>query len=170
MFIVEKGMEGFSLGQRIKDKLGMRASPTAELVFENVHIPVENKVSDDAVVCMMRNLEIERVGLGAMSCGIARKSVEIMNEYAENRIAFKQPIKNFGQIQRYIGDSYAQLLAGRCLLYEVASNLDLKESGNRLETDAVKLFTTTMGKNVADNAIQVLGGNGYVGEYNVERL
>ncbi|RHY24138.1 hypothetical protein DYB36_005141, partial [Aphanomyces astaci] len=78
-FIVEKGFEGFSLGQRIKDKCGMRASMTAELVFENCRIGKEGS----AVLCMMRNLEIERVTLAAMSLGIARRSIEVMNAYAK---------------------------------------------------------------------------------------
>lgn len=172
LFLVEKGMKGFSLGQRIKNKCGMRASPTAELVFEDVRIPEKNLVGQEggAVLCMMKNLEIERVGLAAMSCGIARRCVEKMNKYAEERKAFGKPIKDFGQIQRYIGNSYAHLMAGRTYLYNVASELNLSKAGNRLSTDAVKLFTTTMAKEVADNAMQVLGGNGYIGDYQVERL
>mmetsp|Transcript_10437 Transcript_10437/g.13042 ORF Transcript_10437/g.13042 Transcript_10437/m.13042 type:complete len:428 (+) Transcript_10437:35-1318(+) len=172
LFLVEKGMDGFSLGTRIKDKCGMRASATAELVFEDVHVPAENLVGEEggAVLCMMRNLEIERVALGAMSCGIARRSVEMMNAYANERKAFSQPLVNFGQIQRYIANSYAEFMAGRTYLYNVAANMELEHAGNRLETDAVKLFCTEMGKNVADNAIQVLGGNGYIGDYVVERL
>ena len=93
LFLVEKGMEGFSLGQRIKDKLGMRASGTAELVFEDVKIPAENLVGElnGAVSCMMRNLEIERVGLGAMSVGIARRCLDVMIGYANERKAFEAP-------------------------------------------------------------------------------
>ncbi len=84
-FIVEKGFAGFSLGQRIKDKCGMRASMTAELVFENCRVPSANLIGEEgsAVICMMRNLEIERVTLAAMSLGIARRSIEIMNAYAK---------------------------------------------------------------------------------------
>jgi len=172
LFLVEKGMPGFSLGQRIKDKCGMRASCTAELVLEDVRVPKANLVGEEggAVLCMMRNLEVERIALGAMSLGIARRSFEIMNQYAKDRIAFNEPLSNFGQIQRYIGDSYAQYMAGRAYTYEVASRLDLDKAGHRLETDGVKLFCTTMGKQVADNAIQVLGGAGYIGDYQVERL
>ena len=172
LFLVEKGMEGFSLGQRIKDKLGMRASGTAELVFEDVRLPAENLVGEvnGAVSCMMRNLEIERVGLAAMSVGIARRCVDVMNVYAKDRKAFGHPLNAFGQIQRHVGESYAKYMAAKCYTYNVANCLDLNATGNRLETDGVKLFASTMGKEVADSAIQALGGYGYVGDYKVERL
>ena len=172
LFLVEKGMEGFSLGQTIRDKSGMRASNTGELVFQDVKIPKENLVGDEngATVCMMRNLEIERVVLGAMATGIARRSIDVMGKYSEERIAFGKPIAEFGQIQKYVSDSYAKYMAGRSYLYNVSNNMDLSKPGNRLDTDGVKLFTTTMGKEVADNAIQVLGGDGYCGEYQVEQL
>lgn len=172
MFLVEKGMPGFSLGQRIKDKLGMRASCTAELVLENVKVPAANVVGSEggAVKCMMRNLELERLTLAAMSQGIARRCVEVMNKYAQERIAFGEPLNRFGQVQRYIADSYAEMMAGRCYVYNTARSLRLDSFGNRVDSDGVKLYSSVMGKNVADRAIQVLGGYGYVGEYVVERL
>jgi len=172
MFMVEKGFEGFSLGSKIKDKLGMRASNTAELVFENVKVPAENLVGNEggAVICMMRNLELERLVLAAMSLGIAKRSVEVMNAYGQERKAFGQPLNRFGQMQRHISESYANYMAGRAFVYDTASKLQLDSSGNRLDTDAVKLYCGNMGKQAADRAIQVLGGNGYTGEYNVERL
>ncbi|GMF17570.1 unnamed protein product [Phytophthora fragariaefolia] len=121
-FLVEKGFEGFSLGQRIKDKCGMRASNTAELVFENCKVPAENIVGSEggAVLCMMRNLEIERVTLAAMSLGIARRSLEVMSNYAKEREAFGQPLNNFGQIQKNIAESYAEYMAGRAYVYNTA--------------------------------------------------
>jgi isovaleryl-CoA dehydrogenase len=172
MFIVEKGFEGFRLGQKIKDKLGMRASTTAELVFEDCHVPGENRVGseDGAMLHMMQNLEIERVTLAAMSLGIARRCVEIMNGYAKDRKAFGESLNRFGQIQRHIGESYAEWAAGRSYVYATAARMNLDKAGNRLDTDGVKLYCSTMAKNVADRAIQVLGGYGYVGEYKVERL
>ncbi len=171
-FLVEKGRPGFRLGQRIKDKLGMRASPTAELVFEDCRIPVTNRLGleGESTVHMMRNLELERLTLAAMSLGIARRCLEIMNQYATDRHAFGQSIRNFGQIQKYLGDSYAQWRAGRAYVYDTAARLSLESQGNRMDSDGVKLFCATMGKDIADNAIQVLGGYGYVGEYQVERL
>ena len=172
LFLVEKGMPGFRLGQKIKDKLGMRASTTAELVFENVRVPHANLIGSEgnAVRSMMRNLEIERLTLAAMSLGIARRCVEVMNRYANERMAFGQPINRFGQIQRHIADSYAEFMAGRAYVYNTAANLALDSYGNRVDSDGVKLYCSTMAKNVADRAIQTLGGYGYVGEYQVERL
>lgn len=172
LFLVEKGMEGFSLGQKITGKLGMRASTTAELVFEDVRVPAANLVGKpgSAVRSMMRNLAIERVTLAAMSVGIARRSVEIMNRYGAERVAFGEPINRFGQIQRHIAESYAEYMAGRSYLYKTAADLSLDAFGSRADSDGVKLYCSTMGKNVADRAIQVLGGYGYVAEYDVERL
>ena len=150
----------------------MRASPTAELVFEDVEVPAANLVGKlgGATLCMMRNLEIERVVLAAMSVGIARRCLQAMNTYATERTAFGQKLHSFGQMQRHIGESYAEYRAGKAYLYQTALNLDLDEGGQRLDTDGVKLYCTMMGKNVADRAIQVMGGYGYMGEYAVERL
>jgi isovaleryl-CoA dehydrogenase len=172
LFLVEKGFPGFKLGQKLKDKLGMRASTTAELVFDNCEVPAASRVGHegDAVLHMMRNLEIERLTLAAMSLGIARRSIEIMNRYATERHAFGQPIREFGQIQNHIATSYASWMAGRSYVYQTAANLSLESGGHRIDSDGVKLFCSTMGKEVADRAIQVLGGYGYVGEYQVERL
>ncbi len=172
LFLVEKGMPGFRLGQKIKDKLGMRASTTAELVFEDCRVPAANLVGEegDAVLHMMRNLEMERLTLAAMSLGIARRSIEIMNRYANERQAFGQPISGFGQIQAHIATSYAEYMAGRSYVYQVAGRMDVARAGSRIDSDGVKLFCSTMAKHVADRAIQVLGGYGYVGEYHVERL
>ncbi|MEA2627152.1 MAG: isovaleryl-CoA dehydrogenase [Candidatus Binatota bacterium] len=172
LFVVEKGFPGFRLGQKIKDKLGMRASTTAELVFEDCTVPAANLVGEEgqAVRHMMRNLEIERLTLAAMSLGIARRSIEVMNRYASERSAFGQPIRSFGQVQRHIAEAYAAYMAGRSYVYAVAGRLDLDRAGNRIDSDGVKLYCAAMAKNVADSAIQVLGGYGYVAEYGVERL
>ncbi|PKN57635.1 MAG: isovaleryl-CoA dehydrogenase [Deltaproteobacteria bacterium HGW-Deltaproteobacteria-14] len=172
LFLVEKGMPGFRLGQKIHDKLGMRASTTAELVFDGCRVPGRNLVGAEgqAVKHMMRNLELERLTLAAMSLGMARRSIEVMNRHASERQAFGQPIREFGQIQRHIAESYAEYMAGRSYVYQVAAALSLKSGGNRVDSDGVKLYCGTMAKNVADRAIQVLGGYGYVGEYQVERL
>ncbi len=171
-FIVEKGMAGFAVGQKIHDKAGMRGSNTAEMVLDGVRVPVANRVGDDggAVKCMMRNLALERLTLAAMSLGIARRSIEIMVGYAQDRKAFGKPLNEFGQIQRYIADSYAEYMACRAYVYDTARRMPLDAYGNRLDSDGVKLVSATMGKNVADRAMQVLGGYGYVGEYVVERL
>jgi isovaleryl-CoA dehydrogenase len=172
-FIVEKGMAGFTLGQQIHDKLGMRASMTAELVFDNVTVPEENVVGgvNQAVTCMMRNLEIERIGLAAMAIGIARRSLNEMKKYASQRQAFGKPsLYEFGQIQKMIADSYVEYMAGRSYLYATAKYLDLESIGNGMDADGTKLFCANTSKQIADRAIQVMGGYGYVGEYVVERL
>ena len=171
-FIVEKGMEGYSVGQKIIDKLGMRASNTAELVFDDVIIPPSNVVGSpgESMVHMMRNLEIERIALAAMAVGISRRCLSIMNSYASEREAFGKKIRDFGQIQRHIGESWAEYRAMRAYVYDTARNTNLSKAGNRLDSDGVKLYATTAAKNIADRAIQVLGGYGYVGEYVVERL
>jgi isovaleryl-CoA dehydrogenase len=171
-FLVEKGMPGYSVGQKIQDKLGMRGSNTAEIVFDNCKVPASHLIGleGDSMLHMMRNLEIERVTLAAMSLGIAMRSLDIMVRYAQEREAFGKPLNHFGQIQKYIADSYAEFKAARAYVYDVARRLDLNKEGNRADSDGVKLVATTMGKNVADRAIQVLGGYGYVGEYVVERL
>jgi len=171
-FLVERGTEGYSVGQKIYDKAGMRASNTAELVFDNCIVPNENVVGNpgESMIHMMRNLEIERIALAAMSLGIARRSLSAMNKYASEREAFGNQIRDFGQIQRHIGESYAEYRAMRAYIYDTAANTNLSMAGNRLDSDGVKLFATTAAKNIADRAIQVMGGYGYVGEYVVERL
>lgn len=171
-FVVEKGTPGFMVGQKIHDKLGMRASNTAELVFQDCKIPLGNLVGHegDSARHMMRNLEIERVGLAAMALGIARRSLEVMNRYAAERESFGKALNHFGQVQKMIAESYAEYKSCRAYVYETARRLDLNKEGNRLDSDGTKLVATTMCKNVADRAIQVLGGYGYVGEYVVERL
>lgn len=170
--MVLKEHAGFQVGQKIKDKLGMRASNTAELVFEDCKVPKTWLIGEegDSLKHMMRNLEIERLTLAAMSLGIARRSLEVMVKYAAEREAFGQPLNRFGQIQKYIGDSYAEFKAARAYVYQTAQKLGPDGSGERVDSDGVKLFAAAVGKNVSDRAIQVLGGYGYVGEYTVERL
>jgi isovaleryl-CoA dehydrogenase len=171
-FAIEKGFEGYSVGQKIQDKLGMRGSNTAELVFDNCKVPLKNLIGKegDSMIHMMRNLEIERLTLAAQSIGIARRCIEVMVKYSEERNAFGKSLSFFGQIQHHIGTSYAEYRAAKAYVYETARKMTVESHGGRLDSDGVKLFASTMGKNVADRAIQVLGGYGYVGEYTVERL
>ena len=172
LFLIEKGMTGFALGQRLHGKLGMRASSTAELVFDNCRVPAANLVGREggAMISMMRNLEIERVTLAAMSVGLARRCVEVMNRYATDRKSFGKPLRSFGQIQRHIAESYAEFMAAKTYVYATSGEMGLGDSGQRIDSDGVKLFASTIGKNIADRAIQVLGGYGYMSEYQVERL
>lgn len=169
-FAVERASPGFSTGEKI-DKMGMRASTMCELIFEGCEVPGENLLGREGggVTNMMRNLEIERLTLSAISIGIARRCLEIMTRYAVERKAFGKPIADFGQIQRYLGDSYARTEAMRALVYAVARQVG-PERRNRLGTDAAKLFAATAAKEVADAAMQVLGGYGYCSEYRVEQF
>ena len=171
-FLVEAGMPGYSVGQKIFDKTGMRASNTAELVFDNCIVPADSIVGSpgESLIHMMGNLELERLTLAAMALGIARRSLDEMNKYATERTAFKSQIRDFGQIQRYIGESWAKYRAMRAYIYDTANNLTIGTAGQRLDSDGVKLFATTAAKEIADAAMQVMGGYGYVAEYHVERL
>jgi isovaleryl-CoA dehydrogenase len=166
-FIVTPDCPGYSVGQKITDKTGMRASNTAELVFDNCLVPAENLVGEegDSIKHMMRNLEIERLTLAAIGLGIGRRSLDIMLSYAIERKAFGKSLTQFGQIQQHIADTYAEYQAAKAYVYQTAT----KPSG-RLDSDGVKLICAKMSKKAADLAMQVLGGNGYVAEYVAERL
>jgi isovaleryl-CoA dehydrogenase len=170
--VVEREAPGFSLGQCFKEKLGMRASMTAELVFDACRVPAENLLGaeGESLLHMMRNLELERLTLAAMALGIAQRCLRVMVEYAGQRKAFGKPIREFGQIQRHIAESYSEYKAARCYVYDTARRLDLNSEGNRADADGTKLFAARVAKEIADRAIQVLGGYGYMGEYVVERL
>jgi isovaleryl-CoA dehydrogenase len=169
-FVVDRDCPGFSTGEKIP-KMGMRGSTMSELIFDDCRVPAGNLLGHEGqgVTHMMRNLEIERLTLAAMSVGIALRCVEIMVRYAGERQAFGRPIAEFGQIQRYLADSYAATEAARALVYTVARGVG-PHHRNRVGTDAAKLFCAPVGKQVADNAMQVLGGYGYCTEYKVERL
>jgi isovaleryl-CoA dehydrogenase len=169
-FLVDRSCPGFRRSNPIH-KMGMRASTMSELIFENCEVPVENLLGREGqgITHMMRNLEIERLTLAAMSLGIADRCLEIMLDYAGQRMAFGRPIAEFGQIQRFIGESYAETEAARCLIYQVARSVGPNHR-NRIGSDAAKLFAAPVGKVVADRTMQVLGGAGYCTEYPVERL
>ena len=172
-FVVERGFKGFSIGKRFKNKLGMRASSTAELIFENCEIPQSHRIGEESsgLLQLMKNLEVERLALSAVSLGIAGRSLEIMNRYASKRRAFGRNLRSFGQIQKYLAESYAEYQSARIYAYHSARQSHLAPNKNhRLDCDAVKLLSARAGKNIADRAIQVLGARGYMGEHTVERL
>jgi isovaleryl-CoA dehydrogenase len=169
-FVIDRDCPGFTTSNHI-DKLGMRGSTMSELIFEDCRVPAENLLGElgSGLTHMMRNLEIERLTLAAMSVGIAERCVEIMVRHAHERQAFRTSLNRFGQIQRYIGEGFAMTEAARCLVYNVAQNIG-PDIRNRVGSDAAKLFAAPVGKTVADYAMQVLGGAGYCKEYPVERL
>jgi isovaleryl-CoA dehydrogenase len=169
-FVLERAFEGLSTPAKTP-KMGMRASSLGEVVLENCRVPVKNMLGEEGggMLHMMRNLEAERLTLAAMSLGIADRCLDIMIQYAHERQAFGRPIAGFGQVQRYIANSYAQTEAARALIYTVARDCG-PDTRNRIGTDAAKLFAAPVGKQVADNAMQVLGGWGYCDEFKVERF
>ncbi|MFT4626777.1 MAG: isovaleryl-CoA dehydrogenase [Myxococcota bacterium] len=169
-FVVDRECPGFTTSNHI-DKLGMRASTMSELIFEDCRVPVANLLGAEGggLVHMMRNLEIERLTLAAMSVGIADRCLQVMIRHGQERRAFGEPINRFGQIQRYIAEGYAMNEAAKCLVYNVAREVD-PDANARIGSDAAKLFAAPMAKLVADYAMQVMGGAGYCKEYPVERL
>jgi len=170
-FIIEKKFKGFSVGKK-EEKMGMRSSPTSQLIFEDMEVPIENLIGkeNEATIHMMRNLEIERVTLAAQSIGIAKRCIDIMCDYTiRHREAFTKKLIEFGQIQRMVAESYVDCNQARALVYNVASIVN-PEIRNSLGAASAKLAATRMAESVSRNAIQVLGGYGYCREYPVERL
>jgi isovaleryl-CoA dehydrogenase len=170
-FIVESRFPGFSVGKK-ESKMGMRASPTSCLVFENCEVPAENLLGEEgrATVHMMRNLEIERVTLAAQSVGIALRCRDVMTNYAvAERKSFGHPIIEHGEVQRLVADAYAETEAARALVYHVAHEIDPARRRS-LRAASAKLFAPGVGERVARAAIQVLGGYGYCRDYPVERM
>lgn len=169
-FIIENGFEGFSVGKKLS-KMGMRSSPTGELVFRDCLVPAENLVGPEGSTIhhMMKNLDIERVGLAAMSLGIARACLDHSLKYAQERQQFKSPIIQFQSVGDKIANMYAGYRAARALVYEVASVIDTGCRANQ-DAAAAKIFASEMATRSALDAIQVLGGYGYIREFPVERL
>ncbi|MBM3381870.1 MAG: isovaleryl-CoA dehydrogenase [Betaproteobacteria bacterium] len=169
-FIVESGFAGFSVSKKLS-KMGMRSSPTGELVFRNCRVPVQNRVGDEGstVKHMMKNLDIERVGLAAMSLGIARACLDHSLKYAQERSQFGESIVNFQAVSEKISNMYIGYRAARALVYEAAHVVDEGRRANQ-EAAAAKVFASEMATKVALDAIQVLGGYGYIREFPVERL
>jgi isovaleryl-CoA dehydrogenase len=141
-------------------------------MFDGVRVPVANRLGEEGqgTLQMMRNLEVERLTLAGMSLGIAKRALRVMVDWANQRRTFGVPIREHGQIQRYIAESFAEYAAARALSYDVARKIDLHATGQRVAADAAKLFSAQAAKRAADAAIQVLGGYGYMGENVVERL
>ena len=172
-FIIESSSTGFSTGKKFK-KMGMRASPTGELVFDHCRVPVANRVGEEgsSVRSMMRNLDVERITISGMSLGIARASIEVATRYAQERKQFGKPIAAFQQIQERITEASAWYEACRALTYNAAKMWDLglmvgKEAS--MMAAKAKLQSAQMATLVALDAIQVLGGYGYTREFPVER-
>ncbi|MEM7279284.1 MAG: isovaleryl-CoA dehydrogenase [Pseudomonadota bacterium] len=169
-FIVERGYSGFSQAQKL-DKLGMRGSNTCELVFENCEVPVENVLGREGagVGVLMSGLDYERTVLAGGPVGIMQACMDLVVPYVHDRKQFGQAIGEFQLMQGKLADMYAVLNAGRSYLYTVARACD-KGLESRKDAAAVILYTSEQATQCALQAIQALGGNGYINEYDAGRL
>ena len=174
-FIVEKGMKGFSVAQKL-DKLGMRGSHTGELVFEDVDVPAENILGQlhGGVKVLMSGLDYERAVLAGGPVGIMVAVMDAVVPYIHERHQFGQPIGEFQLIQGKVADLYTTLQACRAYLYAVGQRLDALGEGHlrdlRKDCAGVILYTAEKATWMAGEAIQILGGNGYINDYPVGRL
>jgi isovaleryl-CoA dehydrogenase len=169
-FIIEKDFAGFSTAQKL-DKLGMRGSNTCELVFENCKVPKENILGDlnQGVAVLMSGLDYERTLLAAGPLGIMQACLDIVLPYIHERKQFNQPIGEFQFIQGKVADMYTELNASRSYLYAVARACD-DGMVSRKDAASVILYISEKATQMALQAIQILGGNGYINEYPVGRL
>ena len=169
-FIVERDWAGFSRSPKL-DKLGMRGSNTCELVFNNVEVPVENILGqyNGGVKVLMSGLDYERVVLSGGPTGIMQSCMDVVVPYIHDRQQFGQCIGEFQLIQGKVADMYTQLNASRAYLYTVAQACDRGET-TRKDAAGVILYTAERATQMALDAIQILGGNGYINDYPTGRL
>lgn len=169
-FLVEKGFPGFSVGT-IEKKMGLRGSYTSEIIFEDCEVPAENMLGQEGrgYAAALKILSKGRCTLGARSVGACNRMIEMSTRYAQQRVQFGQPISSFQAIQWMLADMATETAAARALTYQVAWMVDsglpvIKESA------MVKLFASEVLNRVADKAVQIHGGMGYMKEYQVERF
>ncbi len=169
-FLIEKGMKGFSVSPKL-DKLGMRGSDTAELVFNDCEVPEENVVGEvnRGVKVLMSGLDYERTILAAGPLGIMQAALDIVLPYIHERRQFGQPIGAFQLIQAKVADMYVTLNAARAYVYTVAQACDRGETTREDAAGAI-LFAAEAATRLALDAIQLLGGNGYINDYAAGRL
>ena len=169
-FIVEAGTPGFSTAQKL-DKLGMRGSSTCELVFDNCRVPQENLLGPlhGGVKVLMSGLDYERVVLAAGPLGIMQSCMDVVLPYVRERKQFGQAIGEFQLVQGKLADMYTRLASSRALVYSVASACDQGRT-SRKDCAAAILFAAENATQMALDAIQLLGGNGYINEYPTGRL
>ena len=169
-FIVESNFPGFSTAQKL-DKLGMRGSNTCELVFENCEVPQENILGNlnEGVKVLMSGLDYERVVLAAGPLGIMQACMDIVVPYIHERKQFDTPIGQFQLIQGKVADMYTQMNAARSYVYTVARSCDRGETTRKDAAGAI-LYAAELATKMALDAIQILGGNGYINEYATGRL
>lgn len=168
-FLVEKGTPAFSFG-KIERKMGLHSSPTRELLFENCSIPAENLLGDEGqgLKIALSSLDGGRINIGAVAVGVAQAAFEVATNYARERKQFGHAISTFQAIQFMLADMAMKIEAARLLVYEAAYKLDSGQSAGMYASMA-KCFATDTAMEVTTNAVQVLGGAGYVRDYPVER-
>ncbi len=169
-FLIERGMKGFSTAQKL-DKLGMRGSNTCELVFDNCEVPAGNVLGQEGrgVNVLMSGLDYERAVLAGGSLGIMAACLDVVLPYVHERVQFGQPIGEFQFIQGKLADMYTTLNAARAYVYAVAQACDRGETTRKDAAGAI-LFASENATRIAGDAIQCLGGNGYINDYPTGRL
>ncbi len=174
-FIVEKGMKGFSVAQKL-DKLGMRGSHTGELVFENVEVPAENVLGEEGggARILMSGLDFERAVLAGGPLGIMAACMDVVLPYTHDRKQFGQSIGEFQLMQGKLADMYTTMMASRAYVYEVGRACDRATAATmrtlRKDAAGAILFASERATWMAGEAIQALGGNGYINDYATGRL
>jgi hypothetical protein len=168
-FVVTPDLPGFSVGKK-ENKLGLRASPTVQLAFDDMRVPGDRLLGEpgQGLAYALNSLEHGRLGIGAQALGIARAAFEQARDYADQRKQFGRPIRDFEAIQFKLADMALRVTASRALLHATAA---AKDRGERVTPFAAmsKLFASETAMFVADEAVQIFGGYGYVKEYPVER-
>ncbi|MDD5520019.1 MAG: acyl-CoA dehydrogenase family protein [Kiritimatiellae bacterium] len=170
-FIVEKGTPGFTFGKK-ENKMGIRASITRELVFQDVRIPKENLLSKEGMGFMvaMKTLDKSRPGVAAQALGIAAGALDEAIRYSRERRQFGKPISAFQGIQFMLADMATQVEAARALVYQAARYIDSGAKGISGISAMSKVFASDMAMRVTTDAVQILGGYGYMKEYPVEKM
>ena len=177
-FILEKGMEGFSFGKK-ENKMGIRASSTRELIFNNCKVPKENLLGKEGhgLMIAQATLDASRPGVAAQALGIAAGALEEAIAYSRTRVQFGQPISSFQAIQHMLAEMATKVEAARALVYQVARTIDennKKDPKDRVRTSKesamAKLFAGEVAMQVTTDAVQIFGGYGYCKEYPVEKM
>lgn len=171
-FIVEKGTPGFSFGKKEK-KMGIRASATRELIFEDCWVPEENLLGGRegiGLMAILRTFDMTRPGVGAQAVGLAQAAFEVALQYAKQRVQFGQKIISFQAIQHMLADMATKIEAARALVYSVARYIDSGAQEFTKESAMAKLFPSDIAMEVVENAVQILGGYGYMRDFPVEKM
>ncbi|MDA8243113.1 MAG: acyl-CoA dehydrogenase family protein [Elusimicrobia bacterium] len=169
-FIVEKGMKGLEFGKKEK-KMGIRASATREVIFTDCEVPAANLISREGMgfIVALKTLDTSRPGVAAQAVGIAQGALDHALEYSRTRVQFGQPISSFQAIQHMLADMGTQVEAARALTYSVARMVDSGAKGVSKESAMAKLFASDVAMRVTTDAVQILGGYGYMRDYPVEK-